>query len=107
MLAERPNEIDSVNAVVAQRKELARLLEEGKEVVTTMLMASGDNMTASEAAELIELVVNVSTSLALASQELQAETSPLWTYTSSVLFSTTVITTIGRAFSSLCMQVLP
>ena len=95
-LAERPNEVETVNAAIAQREELAQLLQERKEAVTAALMAVNDTMAAREVAELIEGVANVSASLALASQELQAEASPLWTYSPSIFFSVTIITTIGR-----------
>lgn len=95
-LAERQNEIDAVDAAVAQREELQQLLEERKADAIATLAANNCNTTTPEAAlETIERVINVSFSLALASQELQAETSPLWTYSPSVFFSATVITTIG------------
>ena len=95
-LAERPNEIDTVSAAVAQREELSELLQEGTEAITALVMTTNDTMMAEEARELIERVVNLSATLALASQEMQAERSPLWTYSPSVFFSTTVITTIGK-----------
>lgn len=95
MLAERPNEVDSVNAVIAERKDLSRLLEERTVAVRTALMAGNSTMTVTQASMLIEGVVNISTSLALSSQVLQAETSPLWTYIPSVFFSVSIITTIG------------
>ena len=95
MLAERPNEVDSVNAAIAERKDLSRLLEERTAAVMAALMTSNSTMTTTEASMLIEQVVNISTSLALSSQVLQAETSPLWTYIPSVFFSAIIITTIG------------
>lgn len=99
-LAERPNEIDTVSAAVAQREELSQLLQESTEAVNAALvMTANDTMTAREARELVERVVNLSATLALASQELQAERSALWTYSPSVFFSTTVITTIGKGLA--------
>lgn len=95
-LAERRNEIDSVDAVVAERERLRQLLEDGKAAALATFGGNSCNSTTREAArELIERVSNVSFSLALASQEVQAEKSPLWTYSPSVFFSATVITTIG------------
>ena len=96
MLAERPNERDSVEQVEAERERLAQLLEDGKNMaVSTLVNATNGWMVTEEADELLSRVANLSASLALASQELQAESSPLWTYSPAVFFSATVITTIG------------
>lgn len=97
-LAERPNEVNSVNAVIAERKDLSRLLEERTAAVMAALMAGNSTMTTTEASVLIKQVINISASLALSSQVLQAETSPLWTYIPSVFFSATIITTIGSLY---------
>ena len=96
MLAERPNERDSVEQVEAERERLAQLLEDGKNMaVSTLVNATNGSIGTEEADELLSRVANLSASLALASQELQAESSPLWTYSPAVFFSATVITTIG------------
>ena len=95
-LAERENEKDAVSAAVAEREELQQQLEEDRAAAVATLTANNCNATTREAArEMIERVINVSFSLALASRKLQAETSPRWTYSPSVFFSATVITTIG------------
>ena len=105
MLAERPNEVDTVNEVVAQRRELASLLQERREEVMAALNAT--NMLSREAGEMIAAVINASSSLALVSQELQGETSPLWTFSPSIFFSVTVVTTIGQSSLSLALSLSP
>ena len=95
-LAERRNEEESVAQAAAQREELRRLLDEARDNVIAELTARNETLTESEADELIGRLANVSASLALASQELPAESSPLWTYSSSVTFCATVVTTIGE-----------
>lgn len=95
-LAERPNEVDSVAQVTARREELQRVLDEAKDNVTAELTARNETLTESEAAELVDRVANVSASLALALEELQSEASPLWTYSTSLFFCATIVTTIGQ-----------
>ena len=93
-LAERPNEVDTISQANARREELQTLLDEAMENITAAFR--GGNVTGSEAEELVWLVANVSASLALASQELPGEESPLWTYSPSIFFCSTVVTTIGE-----------
>ena len=95
-LAERPNEVDQVAQVTARREELQRVLDEAKDNVTAELTARNETLTESEAAELVDRLANVSASLALALQELQSEASPLWTYSTSLFFCATIVTTIGQ-----------
>ena len=75
-LAERRNEEESVAQAAAQREELRRLLDEARDNVIAELTARNETLTESEADELIGRLANVSASLALASQELPAESSP-------------------------------
>ena len=98
-LAERPNELARISEAQDQRKELQAVIVEAREAVVGALTARNDSLSIEEALELVEIVANVSASLALASRELPSETSPLWTYAPSIFFSATVITTIGLSLS--------
>lgn len=95
-LAERPNELDTLEQTQMQREEaLRRLQEVSNETISRIMNATNETISEDDAEALVDLLVNISASLAVASQELQAETSPLWTYSPAVFFSATVITTIG------------
>lgn len=95
-LAERPNELDTIEQTQMEREEARQRLQElTNETISRIMNATNDTISEDEAESLVALLVNISSSLALASQELQAETSPLWTYSPAVFFSATVITTIG------------
>ena len=95
-LAERPNELDTLEQTQMEREEaLRRLQEVSNETISRIMNATNETISEDEAEALVDLLVNISASLAIASQELQVETSPLWTYSPAVFFSATVITTIG------------
>lgn len=95
-LAERPNELDTLEQVQMERQQARQRLQEvTNETVARITRATNGTISEEQAEELVAQVVNISATLAVASQELQAETSPLWTYSPAVFFSVTVITTIG------------
>ena len=96
-LAERPNELNRIDTAQTEREEVSRQLELFiNQTIDTIVDFTNGTVNETQATALVERVANVSAVFALASQELQSETSPLWTYSSAVFFAATVVTTIGK-----------
>ena len=94
LLAERPFEQRQIADVQREREMAGQALNQSRNTFIELLLNSS-NLTYEAASNMTDGVIGLASRLAEASQELPAETNPIWEYGPAVFFASTVITTIG------------
>ena len=94
VLAESPNEQRMIREAQAERQMAQQALNQSRDTFVERIV-NVSNLTYGEAENLTDGIVALATRLATASQQLPAETNPIWEYGPAVFFASTVITTIG------------
>ena len=88
------------NAV--ERSNELRMIEDARQEMNdsingfVQLLTNSTNLTEEEAVNLTEQFLQLGAAAATVQSNLDAETNPIWDYSSAVFFASTVITTIGR-----------
>ena len=94
VLAESPNEQRMIREAQTERQMAQQALNQSRDTFVERIV-NVSNLTYGEAENLTDSIVALATRLAIASQQLPAETNPIWEYGPAVFFASTVITTIG------------